>query len=351
MDTREHYENREKKILAAFGCLSSESKGRTLQEIPCQIRTTFQVDKDRIVYSNAFRRLKHKTQVFLNPMGDEYRTRLTHTLEVAQIARTISRSLCLNEDLTEAIALGHDLGHTPFGHGGETILQEIHSANFSHDKQGLRIVEKIENNGKGLNLSIEVLDGILKHSKGYGEIIPTKISESAQTIEGQVVRISDMMAYINHDLDDAIRSRVISAKEVPSLCINIIGCNHQKRATAMIRDIISSSLVRNKNLVLCLSKDMLEAMTLLRKFLYENVYRSKKVHREFVKAKKILSELYYYFAKHNDTLYLEMEKIGISGCTNNANSHRQAVCDFIASITDRHALNLYKKFFFPTSTV
>ncbi len=351
MNTRKEFENREKRIISNFGCLSSQSKGRKIEESPCQIRTNFQVDRDRIVYSNAFRRLKHKTQVFLNPTGDEYRTRLTHTLEVAQIARTISRALSLNEDLTEAIALGHDLGHTPFGHGGETILKEIHSSNFSHDKQGLRIVQKIENNGKGLNLTHEVLDGILKHSKGYGKIIPTKPSEAACTIEGQVVRISDIMAYINHDLDDAVRSGVILAEKLPAFCVKTIGSTHQQRAIAMIEDVISSSSAESGNLVLRLSDNMMKAMTMLREFLYENVYRSEKVHHEFVKAKKILSELYAHFIEYEEELYLEMGKIGIRSCADSNNHHAQTVCDFIASITDRYALNLYKKIFFPTPTV
>jgi dGTPase len=250
------------------------------------------VDRDRIVYSNAFRRLKHKTQVFLNPLGDEYRTRLTHTLEVSQIARTIARAMFLNEDLAEAIALGHDLGHTPFGHGGETVLKEIHSPDFSHPKQSLRVVDVIENNGRGLNLTHEVRDGILKHSKGYGKILPDDPNELACTIEGRIVRISDIMAYLNHDLDDAIRSGVIRENEVPAVCTRIIGRTHQERATTMIRDLVFSSRADKWRVVPGHERRGFRCHDHLRAFLYENVYRSVKVHREFVKAKKILSELY-----------------------------------------------------------
>ena len=230
MSIREDFEKREKSFISSFGCLSSESRGRIKPEKLCPVRTVFQQDKDRIVYSNAFRRLKHKTQVFLSPLGDHYRTRLTHTLEVAQIARTIARAMHLNEDLAEAIALGHDLGHTPFGHGGEIALKEIYSQNFAHNEQSVRVVDLLENKGRGLNITQEVRDGILKHSKGYGKIICDNPAEMAITVEGQVVRIADIIAYLNHDLDDAIRSRVISAKQVPGYSFKILGSKHSKRA-------------------------------------------------------------------------------------------------------------------------
>lgn len=351
MNTREQFEERERNFMSPYGCLSAESKGRERQEIPCPIRTAFQVDKDRIVYSNAFRRLKHKTQVFLNPLGDEYRTRLTHTLEVAQIARTIARAMFLNEDLTEAIALGHDLGHTPFGHGGETVLKEIHSSDFSHRKQSVRVVRLIENNGKGLNLSHEVLDGILKHSKGYGKIIPDNINEQAYTLEGRVVRVADIMAYLNHDLDDAIRSGVIHSGQVPELCSKILGQTHQQRATTMINDIVFSSREKNGELALAMSDDVYEAMSRLRQFLYENVYRSARVHGEFVKAKKILSELYAYYLGNRPMLEIQLHKMEMAGCINNGQPREQLVCDLVASMTDRYALELYKKTFFPMPTI
>ncbi len=351
MNIREQFEKREKNFMSPFGCQSAQSRGRQRQEDACPIRTAFQVDRDRIVYANAFRRLKHKTQVFLNPLGDEYRTRLTHTLEVAQIARTIARAVFLNEDLAEAIALGHDLGHTPFGHGGEAVLKEIHAADFSHHKQSLRVVDVIENNGEGLNLTHEVRDGIVKHSKGYGKILPDDPDELAGTIEGRIVRISDIMAYLNHDLDDAIRSGVIREDQVPEVCTRVIGRTHQERATTMIHDLIFSSRAVDGELRLDMSEEVFGAMTTLRAFLYEKVYRSVQVHREFVKAKKILSELYTYLLNNERVLVKELNRMGIAGCLGNGASRKQVVCDFIASITDRHALGLYRKIFFPSPTV
>ena len=351
MNIREQFEKREKNFMSPFGCQSAQSQGRMREEAPCPIRTAFQVDRDRIVYSNAFRRLKHKTQVFLNPLGDEYRTRLTHTLEVSQIARTIARAMFLNEDLAEAIALGHDLGHTPFGHGGEAVLQEIHSPKFSHHKQSLRVVDSIENNGRGLNLTHEVRDGIIKHSKGYGKILPDDPNELACTLEGRIVRVSDIMAYLNHDLDDAIRSGVIRETQVPEVCTKIIGKTHQQRATTMIRDLVFTSQAKDGKMHLAMSDEVFGAMTTLRAFLYENVYRSKRVHREFVKAKKILSELYAYLLDNETVLEAELSRMGIDGCLENGEPREQVVCDFIASMTDRHALGLYEKIFFPTPTV
>ena len=351
MNIREQFEKREANFLSPFGCQSAHSRGRMHPEETCPIRTAFQVDRDRIVYCNAFRRLKHKTQVFLNPLGDEYRTRLTHTLEVSQIARTITRAMFLNEDLAEAIALGHDLGHTPFGHGGEAVLQEIHSPDFRHHKQSLRVVDVIENNGRGLNLTHEVRDGILKHSKGYGNILPDDPDELACTMEGRIVRISDIMAYLNHDLDDAMRSGVVREDQVPEICVRIIGRTHQERATTMIRDLIFSSRPADGELKLAMSEEVFGAMTTLRTFLYENVYRSARVHREFIKAKKILSELYAYLMENEGVFEKELTRMGIAGCMDNGQPREQVVCDFIASITDRYALNLYEKIFFPSPTV
>lgn len=348
MTIREDFENRERKYLSAHGCLSSESRGRRVPEAPCPIRTDFQRDKDRIVYSNAFRRLKHKTQVFLSPLGDEYRTRLTHTLEVVRISRVISRAMRLNEDLTEAIALGHDLGHTPFGHGGETALKEIYSTHFSHNKQSLRVVDVLEKNGKGLNLTYEVRDGILKHSKGYGKIIPNNKKELPSTSEGRVVRIADIIAYLNHDLDDAIRSGVIHADQIPKVCLENIGKTHSQRAATMIKDLIASSREVNGELILNMSDKVFDSMTLLREFLYDNVYRAPKVHNEFVKAKKIIIELYSFFLKNDDVLQTELSKMGISGCQNKNPSRARTVCDLIASMTDRYAMSLYQKLFFPS---
>ncbi len=351
MTIREKFEEREKSFMSSFGCLSSESKGRLKDEAPCPIRTAFQRDSDRIVYSNAFRRLKHKTQVFLSPLGDQYRTRLTHTLEVAQIARTITRAMRLNEDLSEAIALGHDLGHPPFGHSGETALKEIYSEKFSHTRQSVRVIDVLEKNGNGLNLSFEVRDGIMKHSKGHGEIMPAAPKEMAGTIEGRIVRLSDIMAYLNHDLDDAIRSSVISADQVPKSCLKILGATHSERATTMIRDIVYSCKISEQKQKLQMSDDVFSAMTELRQFLYENVYRSEQVHKEFTKAKKILIELYNYYLAHEKELENELKKMEMGNCFNNGQPFERVVCDFIASLTDRHALDLYEKLFFPSPMV
>jgi dGTPase len=351
MSIRAEFEKREKNFMSPFGCLSAESRGRDTNEMPCPVRTVFQLDRDRIVYSNAFRRLKHKTQVFLSPLGDDYRTRLTHTLEVAQMARAIARALFLNEDLVEAIALGHDLGHTPFGHGGETVLKEIFSADFSHNEQSLRVVQVLENNGKGLNLTYEVRDGILKHSKGFGKIIPADALERADTYEGQIARIADIMAYLNHDLEDAIRSGVIRAEQVPGDCTKILGSTHSERATTMIRDLISTTEVCDDKLCLQMSEDVNAAMSLLRKFLYEKVYRSPHVHKHFEKAKKILSELYTYFLDNEQMLLENLAELQMTGCNHNNQTRERIVCDLIASMTDRYAMNLYKKLFFPIPVV
>ena len=351
MSIREEFEKREQNFMSPFGCLSSATRGREREEKPCPVRTAFQLDRDRIVYSNGFRRLKHKTQVFLSPLGDDYRTRLTHTLEVAQMARAMARALFLNEDLSEAIALGHDLGHTPFGHSGETALKEIYSAHFSHNDQSLRVVEILENNGKGLNLTYEVRDGISKHSKGFGKIIPDDPAEMACTYEGRIVRIADIMAYLNHDLEDAIRSKVIRVSQVPPICIKILGKSHSERATVMIRDLISASKVRDGELHLQMTDDVYAAMIELRQFLYENVYRSAKVHKDFEKAKKILSELYNYFLDNDQVLDQKLIELKMDRCYQNNHSKKRTVCDVIASMTDRYALNLYKKIFFPSPLV
>jgi len=351
MSIREEFEKREQNFMSPFGCLSAKSRGREIEEKSCPVRTAFQLDRDRIVYSNGFRRLKHKTQVFLSPMGDDYRTRLTHTLEVAQMARAMARALFLNEDLAEAIALGHDLGHTPFGHSGETALKEIYSADFSHNLQSLRVVELLENNGRGLNLTYEVRDGISKHSKGFGKIIPDDPEEMASTYEGRIVRIADIMAYLNHDLEDAIRSQVVRASQVPPVCIKILGQSHSERATIMIRDLISASEVRDGELHLQMTDEVSAAMIELRQFLYENVYRSDRVHKDFEKAKKILSELYSYFLSNDQILEQKLIELKMDRCHNGNHSKERTVCDIIASMTDRYALNLYKKIFFPSPLV
>lgn len=348
MTLREEFEKRELNFMSLFGCPSGRSRGRSKPEPACPIRTAFQVDKDRILFSNAFRRLKHKTQVFLNPSGDEYRTRLTHTLEVAQIARTISRAMFLNEDLAEAIALGHDLGHTPFGHGGEAVLKEIFSSAFSHQAQSLRVVQVLENYGQGLNLTYEVRDGILRHSKGYGKIMPDDPRELPATLEGRVVRVADIMAYLNHDLDDAIRSGVINRSEIPKLCTQVLGKAHDERVNTMMTDLITHSQPENDQLVLNMSDRVYGAMGELREFLYENVYRSPRVHNEFIKAKKIMSELFTHFLEDEALLSQELEKMRLPAIGANGASRERLVCDLLACMTDRYALSVYARTFFPS---
>ena len=350
---REEIQERERLILCPQACLSSETRGRLYPVEPCNIRTPFQRDRDRIVYSKSFRRLKHKTQVFLSPMGDHYRTRLTHTLEVSEIARTIARALRLNEDLAEAVALGHDLGHTPFGHAGETILNEIVPGGFSHRRQSLRVVDVLENGGRGLNLTYEVRDGILKHSKGFGEIIPKKSDEWAMTVEGRVVRIADVIGYLSHDLDDAIRSKVICEEDVPSRCKDVLGENHAARISTMIKDVIASTKIVDGKMELSISPRLYETMVHLRAFLYDNVYRAPQVHGEFEKARKILFDLYEYFLKNKDAFVrenirmFEEKAVDIDDRT----SYERRVCDFIAGMTDRYVQNLYSRVFMPSSVV
>ena len=344
---RESFEERESNFISPHGCTSRDSRGRRKSEVSCPVRTVFQQDRDRIVFSNSFRRLKHKTQVFLSPLGDHFRTRLTHTLEVAEIARTIARAMRLNEDLTEAIALGHDLGHTPFGHGGETVLKEIFSSNFCHSDQSLRVVDVLERQGSGLNLTYEVRDGILKHSKGFGNIIPCEPGEKAVTVEGRIVRIADIMAYLNHDLDDAIRSGVITRDQIPGECIETLGDTHSQRATTMIRDIIYSSGYTEDGVDLRMSDEVYERMILLRKFLFDNVYRSPQVHNEFLKAKKILTDLFGFFMEDTQALMSELARMEMEWIKLDSMPRPRIVCDLIASMTDRYAMNLYNRIFMP----
>lgn len=339
MTIREQTEEIEKKNLHPRATLSSKTKGRARPEKEGEIRTCFQRDRDRIIHSKAFRRLKHKTQVFLAPKGDHYRTRLTHVLEVSQIARTISRALRLNEDLTEAIALGHDLGHTPFGHAGESTLREIHPGGFDHYKQSLRVVDFLERNGQGLNLTHEVRNGILTHSKGKGKIIPDRASERPGTLEGLVVRISDVIAYVNHDLDDAIRAEVIKRSDIPKDITRLLGNTHSERIDNMVRDVIYNSIKIDLEDI-TMSDDIMNATSRLRDFLYERVYESERIMAEFVKAKKILKDLYEYYLEHIEELFRDIPT------ERKTNKHR-IVCDFIAGMTDRFALSTYERLFLP----
>ncbi len=339
MTIREQTEEIEKKTLHPKACLSSRSRGRLKREKEGEIRTCFQRDRDRIIHSKAFRRLKHKTQVFLAPKGDHYRTRLTHVLEVSQIARTIARALRLNEDLTEAIALGHDLGHTPFGHAGEAVLREIHPGGFDHYKQSLRVVDFLERDGEGLNLTHEVRNGIVTHSKGKGLIIPDTPGEKAETLEGLAVRVSDIIAYVNHDLDDALRAEVIKRSDIPRDILKVLGDNHSKRIDTMVKDVIYNSLSTDLE-ELAMSGEVSTATYRLRDFLYERVYESGKIMGEFIKAKKILSDLYGYYLEHIEEVFRDIP------AEKKLNRHRM-VCDFVAGMTDRFAMATYERLFLP----
>ena len=339
MTIRERLEEEERRTLSPYAALSSESRGRLVPEEPCEIRTAFQIDRDRIIHAKSFRRLKHKTQVFLSPTGDHYRTRLTHTLEVSQIARTVAKAVQLNEVLTEAIALGHDLGHTPFGHSGEAVLNEIFPNGFSHHAQSLRVVDVLEKDGRGLNLTAEVRDGILRHSKGKEEIFPED-SMLPMTFEARVVRICDIIAYVNHDLDDAIRGGLIVSEDIPEVCLRLLGDSHTRRIDTMVKDVIFTSLEQSP-LKLRMRDDTYGALLTLRDFLYDRVYEIPEVHDDFIRAKKVISELYYRLLEDEK---LFKEQIGESMPNT---SREQTVCDFVAGMTDRYALHLHDKIFMP----
>ncbi len=322
--------------LAPCASKSKLSRGRLRWEEACPVRTAFQRDRDRIIHSNAFRRLKHKTQVFIAPLGDHYVTRLTHTLEVSQIARTISRALNLNEDLTEAIALGHDLGHTPFGHVGEQVLNELCPGGFKHNEQSLRVVDLLEKDGQGLNLTWEVRDGILNHSKSGIEILGEGWTEVG-TIEGQVVKIADIVAYVNHDISDALRAGIISESELPASAIRLLGCSSSQRINTLVCDIISYSLASMENLkftkpIIGMSNEVLEVTNSLREFLFHRVYNPSLATADTERARKTIRTLYSYFLSHEEKLPREYVLRG--------DRIERKVTDYIAGMTDQYALRL-----------
>lgn len=332
MDIRERYEQFEIDHLSHMAAKSKFSKGRKNEEKKCEIRTEYQRDRDRIIHSKAFRRLKHKTQVFLSPEGDHYRTRLTHTLEVSQISRTIARSLNLNEDLTEAIALGHDLGHTPFGHTGERILNELCEKGFKHNEQSLRVVEFLEfrNDNYGLNLTFEVKDGILNHPLGY----------KPATLEGQIVSISDRIAYINHDIDDAARANIIMPNQLPDKYLKVLGYTHGQRINNMIVDVIKNSIDKDK---ISMSEEFNYYTNELRDFLFENVYYNKVAKSEDEKTNFIVEKIYEYYTKHFDLLpdfYLKIYK-------DNNFEKSEIIKDYIAGMTDRYAMKIFEELYIP----
>lgn len=322
---REEQERRERTQLSAFACLSENSIGRTVLVEPCEVRTAFQRDIDRIVQSKAFRRLKHKTQVFLLPEGDHYRTRMTHTYEVSRIARTIARGLQLNEDLTEAIALGHDLGHTPFGHAGEFVLQELMEGRFSHNSHSVRMVTRLE----PLNLSLEVINGILCHTG----------SVKADTLEGQIVAVADRIAYINHDIQDALRARILDPVDLPREPIEVLGREHGDRINRLIIDMITESQGTGK---IQQSAEVRTAMLELRQFMFRAVYRNPIAKSQEEKAQNMLRQMFWYYESHVEQLPDDYQ-----GIVDEEGVHR-AVCDYIAGMTDSYATKNYLKLFVPT---
>lgn len=330
MTVREKLENNESMILSKNACLSVNTRGREVFEEKCSLRTDFQRDRDRIIHSNSFRRLKHKTQVFLSPLGDHYRTRLTHTLEVAQIARTISNALALNSDLTEAIALGHDLGHTPFGHAGERALNEVFPGGFRHYEQSLRVVEKLEKGGRGLNLTYEVRDGIVCHTKG----------KEADTLEGRIVKLADRIAYINHDIDDAVRGGIMTEEDIPLTIRLSLGTTKSERIDTLVKNCVENSIDD-----ICLSSDIKKPFDELHSLMFSLVYTNPSCKSEETKAIDIIIQLYEYFVKNSSKIpeaysYI-IENEGIE----------RAVCDYIAGMSDRYLLSVYQSIFIPDSWV
>ena len=328
MTIREYTEKIERETLSPYACLSVETKGRERPMEPCTIRTEFQRDIDRIVHSKSFRRLKHKTQVFLQPEGDHYRTRMTHTLEVARIARTITRGLRLNEDLVEAGALAHDLGHTPFGHAGERVLNEIIPGGFHHSVQSVRVVERLENEGEGLNLTYEVRNAIACHSAG----------KPADTLEGQIVRFADKIAYINHDIDDAMRGGIIYPTDIPAHLSKVLGYTHGERINTLVEDIIVTSQGRN---VVEQSPEVGAAMAELKEFMFAEVYHNPKAKGEEGKAQDMVRALFDYYRANTDKLAPEYQDILVREGAD------RAVCDYIAGMTDKYAVECYSNAFIP----
>lgn len=326
---REYFEQREHDIYRACAAFSDASRGREYPEEKCDMRTEYQRDRDRIIHCKAFRRMKHKTQVFLAPGGDHYRTRLTHTLEVSQIARSIARALCLNEDLTEAIALGHDLGHTPFGHAGERALSKYTKKPFLHNEQSVRVVEKLEKDGRGLNLTWEVRDGILNH----------KTSGKPATLEGKIVRISDKIAYVNHDIDDGIRAGLLTEQTLPPECTNLLGHSTRDRINNLIHAVVFHSMEHD---YVALPDDYAQALSELRKFMFRDLYTNPVAKGEEVKAERVIGMLFQEYMEHIERLpeeYIRSIDMG--------EDKEMVVCDYIAGMTDNYAVEMAKNLFIP----
>jgi len=329
MTIREHLEQLEKENLSPYASHSVDSKGRLRPEEQCDIRPVYQRDRDRIIHCKAFRRLKDKTQVFLTPDGDHYRTRLTHTLEVSQTARTIAKALRMNEELTEAIALGHDLGHTPFGHAGERALNRVCPLGFAHDEQSVRTVDLLEKKGKGLNLTMEVRDGILNHqTKG-----------NPHTLEGKIVRLADKIAYIHHDMDDAVRGGILKESDVPAEIAEVIGASKGERLNCFIHDIVTASFGEND---ICMSEPVAEAMQKIRAFMFERVYENPEAKSEEGRAEMLMETLYTHYMKHVDDLPAEFLNFISEG-----QPKERVVCDYVGAMSDRFAISIYEELYIP----
>ena len=326
---REQIEQMERENLCSWATLDENSKGRDREEPQCDIRPVFQRDRDRILHSKSFRRLKNKTQVFLTPTGDHYRTRLTHTLEVSQNARTIAKALRLNEDLVEAIALGHDLGHTPFGHSGERVLNNLCKGGFVHSEQSVRIVEKLEKSGNGLNLTWEVRDGIKNH----------QTEGRPNTPEGKIVRLSDKIAYVNHDIDDAIRGKIISDNDIPQAIRDTIGNETKDRLDTLIHDVIINSMEKED---ICMSEGIYQAMIDLRAFMFDNVYNNENARAEEVKAHRMIEGLFEYYMDNIDSMPEKFIRMISEG-----EDKDRVVCDYIAGMTDQYAIDKFNEYFMP----
>jgi dGTPase len=336
---REQLEAREREVLAPEAAKSAESRGRLRAEVEDDVRPAFQRDRDRIIHCKAFRRLKHKTQVFFAPTGDHYRTRLTHTLEVSQIARTIAKVLRLHEELTEAIALGHDLGHTPFGHAGERVIGALMPGGFNHYEQSLRIVDVLENDGKGLNLTWEVRDGIAKHSKGKsGAPVGMPPALRASTIEGQIMRVADLIAYVNHDIDDAIRAGLLRAEDLPRDLVSVLGSTSSSRIGILVKDVVTETIAAGLTEIR-MSDTILQAVLALRSFLFDAVYENTIATAEFKKASGILSGLWEKVRERPEE-FLDRRTIENEGLD-------AATRDFIAGMTDRYAVRLFEQLYIP----
>jgi dGTPase len=339
MTLREQLEAREREILAPQAARSADSKGRLRPEVEDDVRPAFQRDRDRIIHCKAFRRLKHKTQVFFAPTGDHYRTRLTHTLEVSQIARTVAKVLRLHEELTEAIALGHDLGHTPFGHAGERVIDRLMPGGFNHYEQSLRIVDQLENDGAGLNLSWEVRDGIAKHSKGKsGAPVGMAPQLRASTIEGQIMRVADLIAYVNHDIDDSIRAGILRPSDLPEEPIAVLGRSSSARIGTLVKDVVTQTMAGGLSEIR-MGGRVLDALLALRSFLFDAVYENSTATAEFKKASDILSGLWEKVRERPEE-FLDRRTIDKEGLD-------AATRDFLAGMTDRYAVRLFEQLFIP----